>query len=103
MPEVYLPADTDKMKEWAVVACDQYTSDTDYWEDVKKLTDNAPSTLNLIYPECYLNENNPEERIKSINDTMRSYLEKGILKKNEPSFYLVKDRMEKTAPTGWDL
>ncbi len=90
MPEVYLPADTDKMKEWAVVACDQYTSDTGYWEDVKRLTDNAPSTLNLIYPECYLDENNPEERIKSINDTMRSYLEKGILKKNEPSFYLVK-------------
>ncbi len=90
MPEVYLPADKSAMKEWAVVACDQYTSDTDYWESVKEITKGKPSTLNLIYPECYLTESEPEKRIAKINETMKEYLSHGVLEKNGPAFYLVK-------------
>ncbi len=90
MPEVYLPADKSAMKEWAVVACDQYTSDTDYWESVKEITKGKPSTLNLIYPECYLTEPEPEKRIAKINETMKEYLSHGVLERNDPAFYLVK-------------
>ncbi len=103
MPEVYLPADTGKMKEWAVVACDQYTSDTGYWEDVQKTVGDSPSTLNLIYPECYLGEDNPERRIKQINTTMENYLKNGILKRYDPAFYLVKRQNGKEGSYRWGL
>ncbi len=89
LPEVYLPANKDYMKEWAVVACDQYTSDTEYWKSVEEITAGKPSTVNLIYPECYLNEADAEKRIKRINETMNTYLTNEILLKNEPAFYLV--------------
>ncbi len=103
MPEVYLPADSGKMQDWAVVACDQYTSDTGYWEDVQKIVGDSPSTLNLIYPECYLGEDNPENRIKKINETMESYLEKEILKRYAPAFYLVKRQNGKGGDYRWGL
>ena len=103
VPEVYLPADTGKMKEWAVVACDQYTSDIGYWEDVKRIAGDNPSTLNLIYPECYLGEEHPEERINRINDTMYRYLDEGIVKKYDPAFYLVKRQNGKRDTYRWGL
>ena len=58
-------------KKWAVVACDQFTSEPHYWEAVEKEVGNAPSTLRLILPEVYLSET--AERIPSINETMKEY------------------------------
>ncbi len=89
VPEIYLPARKEHMQEWAVVACDQYSSDTAYWQDVEKIVQKEPSTLHLIFPECYLNEPKPEKRIQAINETMKTYLETGVLAKNEPAFFLV--------------
>ncbi len=89
VPEIYLPSRKDKMKEWAVVACDQYSSDKGYWHDVEKTVQGNPSTLNLIFPECYLNDPDPDERIHTINKTMETYLEKKILSKIGPAFFLV--------------
>ncbi len=60
-------------QKWAVIACDQYTSDPEYWRDVEAIVGDAPSTLNMVLPEIYLAET--DERIKSINATMKSYLE----------------------------
>ena len=48
VPEILLPDASVDMSKWAVVACDQYTSEPDYWEGVKKATDSSPSTLNII-------------------------------------------------------
>lgn len=90
IPRILMPGKNIKMDKWAVVACDQYTSELDYWEDVEKIIEKSPSTLNLIYPECYLEESNPEERIKNINLNMDNYLKEGILIENEPAFFLVK-------------
>ena len=56
---ILLPKDTD-MTRWSVVACDQYTSEKEYWDRVTEFTKNYPSTLNLIFPEAYLSSVNFE-------------------------------------------
>ena len=66
---ILLPKDVD-MTKWSVVACDQYTSEPEYWKEVESIVGSSPSTLNLILPELYLEEENVEERIKKINLTM---------------------------------
>ena len=58
-------------EKWAVIACDQYTSEPEYWENVKKTVGNAPSALNIIFPEVFLGENNAD-RISKINATLRA-------------------------------
>ena len=67
-------------EKWAVVACDQYTSEPEYWENVKNIIGDAPSAFNIIFPEVYLEDGNGEERIKKINATMDEYLKSGVLK-----------------------
>ncbi len=57
---------------WAVVACDQFTSEPEYWEKAEKYVGDKPSTLRLILPEVYLSEG--DERIPVINETMKKYL-----------------------------
>lgn len=68
-------------EKWAVIACDQYTSDPEYWNDVENFVGDSPSTLNMVLPEIYLAET--EERIKSINSTMKDYLESGKFSEKE--------------------
>lgn len=88
IPKVLLPNSTVSMKEWAVVACDQYTAEPEYWEKVAEIVGDKPSTLNLIYPEVYLNEPNKEDRINKINNSMKSYLEKNIWVEKEGFIYV---------------
>ena len=89
VPEVYLPAAGIDLSKWAVVACDQYSSEHEYWESVAKLTGNAPSTLNLIFPECYLEDGDKAERVSRIRASMSDYLAKEIVKPVKPGFVLV--------------
>lgn len=72
---ILLPKNTD-MTKWSVVACDQYTSEPDYWNEVKEIVDNNPSTLNLTLPEIYLEEKDVAERINKINNNMEDLLSK---------------------------
>ena len=74
---ILLPKDVD-MTKWSVVACDQYTSEPEYWKDVEKEVGSSPSTLNLILPELYLEDTDVEDRIKKINKTMEEYLDESI-------------------------
>ena len=84
--DILLPkGDFDK---WAVVACDQFTSEPDYWEAVKETVGDTPSALNIILPELYL-EDNREERIANINETMLKYLENGVLKEYKDAMIYV--------------
>jgi len=103
VPELYLPSDGVDYRKWAVVACDQYSSEREYWEDVEREVDGAPSTLRLIFPECYLEDGDKELRIAAIQKTMRDYIEKGILVSKGQGFMLV----ERTTPfeesRGWGL
>ena len=71
---ILLPKNTD-MTKWSVVACDQYTSEQDYWDKVKEIVGDSPSTLNLTLPEIYLEDSDVEERIKKINNNMKELLD----------------------------
>ncbi len=77
-PHILVPAqDVDKSK-WSVVACDQFTSQPHYWEDLSLAVGDSPSTLNLIFPEVYLEQDDAPQRIANIHATMRSYLNGGM-------------------------
>ncbi|MBE6618872.1 MAG: DUF1015 domain-containing protein [Ruminococcaceae bacterium] len=64
-------------EKWAVVACDQYTSEPDYWSSVDKFVGDEPSALRITLPEIYLSDN-VEKRIDKVNENMKNYLENGI-------------------------
>ncbi|MCS6907326.1 MAG: DUF1015 domain-containing protein [Anaerolineales bacterium] len=87
-PQVYLPCRGIDLKKWAVVACDQFTSQPEYWERVAEFVGDAPSTLKLIFPEVYLNAPDVPQRITAIQSTMRDYLDKGILEPHEGMIYV---------------
>lgn len=74
---ILIPKNVD-MRKWSVVACDQYTSEPKYWEEVESIVGDAPSTLRITLPEIYLNDANVEERIKKINETMTEYLNEDL-------------------------
>ena len=77
IPEILLPKKID-LKSWSVIACDQYTQDKDYWAKAAQAAGSNPSSLNLIFPEVYLNDGDGDERIKKIHETMKSYIDSGI-------------------------
>lgn len=74
VPSILLPKDTSRLNQWAVIACDQYTQDREYWEAVKNHAQGAPSTLNIIFPEVYLEDDGRARRIENIKQTMKDYL-----------------------------
>ncbi len=78
--DILLPTEEIDQTIWSVVACDQFTSEPEYWEKVEEIVGDKPSTLHMIYPEVYLEEENGEERIKKINDTMKEYMEKNVFR-----------------------
>lgn len=74
---ILIPKNVD-MHKWSVVACDQYTSEPEYWNEVEKIVGDSPSTLRLTLPEIYLNEPDVESRIKKINENMVEMLDNDI-------------------------
>lgn len=79
VPDIYLPKPGVDLTKWAVIACDQYTSQPEYWRKVEDTVGNAPSTLNMIFPEVYLELPGADERIQRIQQTMTNYLSSGLL------------------------
>ncbi len=76
-------------EKWSVVACDQYTSEPEYWERVEKNVEGVPSAYNIVFPEIYLSCGDSEERIKNINLKMEEYLNSGLFKEYKDSFVMV--------------
>ncbi len=91
VPEIYLPNSNVDLSKWSVVACDQYTSQPDYREDVKNYVSNNPSTLNIIFPEVYLDWNDEEQRIESIKSHMLKYMNEWVLE-NKWIWFIYLDR-----------
>ncbi len=71
--DILLPQDCD-LSKWSVVACDQYTSQPEYWQRVENYVGTAPSTLRMILPESCLEGPNVENDIAEINTTMTHYV-----------------------------
>jgi hypothetical protein len=88
IPQVYLPKKGTDLTKWAVIACDQFTSQPEYWNDVEKIVGDAPSTLNLTFPEVYLEKPGGEERIKNVQASMRKYMDEGILQPHDGLVYV---------------
>ncbi|MBO4853545.1 MAG: DUF1015 domain-containing protein [Oscillospiraceae bacterium] len=84
--------DVKNMTDWAVVACDQYTSEPEYWTAVEQQVGDRPSALHLILPEAHLKFPRVDERIMEINDSMASYLEQGLFKTLTDSMIYVERR-----------
>lgn len=118
---ILLPNDGIDMEKWSVIACDQFTSQADYWDAVGKYVSDAPSTLNVVFPEIYLGTTTKQEndsnspmngvkndketggktkyasmtdtdRIKYINTTMDTYLADGTLKQAVTDGYVLVER-----------
>jgi hypothetical protein len=89
-PDILLPASSVDMERWAVIACDQYTADRGYWDDVSDFVGDSPSTLNLIVPEVYLGDGDMETRLAGINTAMARYLTDGTLRTVERSAIFVR-------------
>lgn len=79
----------DGFEKWAVIACDQFTSRADYWEDVKRIAGDAPSAVNLIYPEVYLGNTDAEKTVAAINAKMLEYLKSGVFEEYRDAFIYV--------------
>jgi len=87
--DILLPKSGVDLSKWAVVACDQYTSEKSYWEQAQSYVGNDPSTLNLIYPEAYLEDAEPERRIEAINAHMATYVDSDLFDTHKGCFFLV--------------
>ncbi len=81
---ILLPKNAD-MTKWSVVACDQYTSEPEYWADVEKIVGENPSTLKLTLPEIYLEEENIQERINNINENMKELMDENFFNEYKDS------------------
>lgn len=87
-----LPTVAD-MTKWSVVACDQYTSQPDYWARVEQTVGNAPSALRLMLPEIYLEEADVEARIADIRSSMEQYLQTGVLTERDEAYIYVERQL----------
>jgi len=93
--DIFLPKSDIDLSKWSVIACDQYTSQPDYWLEVEKTVGKSDSALNLVLPEVWLDE--AEECTKKINETMQRYLADGTLQKTVENGFIY---VERTIGTG---
>ncbi|HMO44400.1 MAG TPA: DUF1015 domain-containing protein [Rubrivivax sp.] len=87
-PRLLLPQPAIELRRWAVIACDQYTSQPEYWQQVEAIVGDAPSTLRLIFPEAHLGQPDAPARIARIQQTMRRYLDDGRLREHHGAVYV---------------
>lgn len=95
----FLPADillpkVDSMERWAVIACDQFTSDPAYWARVADTVGDAPSTLRLILPEAELGTPQEAAHTQQINENMNAYLKEGLFQEYPDSFVYVERTLQ---------
>ena len=90
--DILVPAKGIDLTKWSVVACDQYTSQPEYWQRVADAVGDAPSTLKLVYPEAFLSEG--DARIEKINSAMDRYEEEGVFEELLDSLIYVERTME---------
>ncbi len=97
VPNILVPGAGTAPETWSVIACDQFSSDRGYWEETRRIVGGDPSTLDLIIPECYLEDGDRDERAGAANTAMAEILEHGVLKQLDSGFILV-DRSTLYAP-----
>ncbi len=91
IPKILLPKKEFDYSKWSTIACDQFTSQPEYWEELKKFVGKEKSTLNLVLPEVYLETVDKEKEVKKINDTMEKYLNENIFDTYESFIYVERE------------
>ena len=84
--EILLP-NVDDMSSWACIACDQFTSEKEYWDEVALTVKDKRTTFDLVLPEIYL-EDNIDERIAKINRSIKEYLSSNVFRTYGKGFIL---------------
>ena len=92
---ILLPSEQIPLEQWGCIACDQFTSDRDYWKRAEETVGTDPSTLNLILPEVYLEDGDADARIAKIHAAMDEYIQK-VLTRSVDGFVYV----ERTEQSG---
>lgn len=92
IPQIMLPSEHVSLEDWTVIACDQFSSDSGYWDKARSIIKDSPSTLDLIIPECYLEDGDWEERSVQANRKMEDFVQSGVLRSMQPGFVLVERR-----------
>ena len=90
VPEILLPNPSVNPEKWAVIACDQFTSEPEYWQEVEKIVGDSPSTFHMILPEVYLGTSREEEQAKTSNQAMKRYLQSGFFQKINNFIYVIR-------------
>lgn len=80
------------LQKWATIACDQHTSEKEYWDRVERIVGSSPSALHITLPEIYLNDRT-EQRIAEINKTMDDYLKQGLFSEYKNSMVYTERRL----------
>lgn len=88
VPTILLPRPGIDLSKWAVIACDQYTSQPEYWQQAADFVGDSPSTLNMILPEVYL-DRNTDDQVATINRSMQACLDQNLLVAQPPGFILI--------------
>jgi len=88
IPEILLPAPNIDLRKWSVIACDQFTSEPEYWQQVAEIVGEAPSTFHITLPEIYLGKPEEAERVNSTQARMKEYQADGILVPHEGMIYV---------------
>ena len=98
VPTLLLPRPDVPKETWAVVACDQFTSQPEYWQSARELVGERPSTLHLVLPEAHLGQCDRQQAVTAINGRMASYLADGVLREQRPGFMLVERDVGRATP-----
>ncbi len=93
---ILLPREGTDMEKWSVIACDQFTSEPEYWAEAGRIAGGAPSTLRMILPEAWLGKADEAAEQAGIYEAMERYVNSGLLRELPDSYVYV----ERTLPTG---
>ena len=96
VPNVLIPIKSISMEKWAIVACDQFTSQPEYWDRVNLISEGSPSAFHLILPEAYLGTPKEKEHQSQIIPSMKSYLNSGLFEEFQGFIYVERTFGEKT-------
>ena len=94
--DILLPKAGIDLQKWAVIACDQFTSEPEYWQEAAQIAGDSPSTLNLILPEVYLDKPETRQRTLQTQQSMRQYLDSGLFTSREGLILVRRTALGKT-------
>ena len=95
--DILLPKSDVDLHKWTVIACDQFTAQPSFWEEVGTIVGDAPSTFHLIFPEAWLTQVDEQAQTKKINDNMRQYVQDDLFSVVKDSYIYVKRHLKNGA------